>query len=144
MKPLHILVLSCFLPLAAWAQDAPLQTVAASDIALADILYLKRPIVVFADSPNDPEYVRQIELLTQAPGPLAERDIIVITDTDPAARTAIRQKLRPRGFSLVLMDKDGSPQIRKPLPWDVREITNAIDKFPMARLEALEKHPSGR
>ena len=34
-------------------------------------------------------------------------------DTDPAAKTEWRQKLRPRGFSLVLMDKDGDGKISK-------------------------------
>ena len=50
---------------------------------------------------------------------------------------AIRAKLRPRGFSLVLIDKDGEAKLRKPLPWDVREITHAIDKFPLRRQEIL-------
>ena len=32
----------------------------------------------------------------------------------------------------------------EPLPWDVREIGNAIDKFPTALIEELERYPSGR
>ncbi|HBU14399.1 MAG TPA: methylmalonyl-CoA epimerase, partial [Gemmobacter sp.] len=30
---------------------------------------------------------------------------------------------------------------RKPLPWDLREITRAIDKFPLRRQEMLDQHP---
>jgi hypothetical protein len=144
MKPLHIVVLSCFLPFAALAQQVDLAPVAARDVTLADFLFLKRPLVVFADSPNDPSYMRQMELLELNPAELTKRDVVVITDTDPAARSAIRLKLRPRGFSLVLMDKDGEAKMRKPLPWDVREITSSIDKFPLARIESLEKYPAGR
>ena len=92
-------------------------------------------VVVFADSPNDPNFIRQMELIQREPGDLAERDVIVITDTDPDAQTEVRKKLRPRGFSLVLLDKDLKPVIRKPLPWEVREITHAIDKFPLRRQE---------
>ena len=65
------------------------------------------------------------------------------TDTDPDARTDVRKKLRPRGFSLVLLDKDLKPVIRKPLPWEVREITHAIDKFPLRRQEIQQGAGSG-
>jgi hypothetical protein len=105
---------------------------------------LRRPVIVFADSPADPAFVRQMELLQRYVADLAARDVILITDTDPATPSELRRKLRPRGFSLVLMDKDWKPSIRKPLPWEGREIVNSIDKMPIARAEALEKNPSGR
>jgi hypothetical protein len=111
---------------------------------MAEFLWLKRPIVVFADSPNDPAFAKQMELLAENPQALAERDVVVITDTTPKPVSFFRKKLRPRGFSLVLLDKDGEVELRKPRPWDVREITRAIDKFPLARQEILERFPSGR
>lgn len=138
MRTLRTILVAALLPLAsiAAAQDAggfvPNQ---ATEVVLGDLLYVKRPIAVFADSPNDPNFVRQMELLARDPAALESRDVIVVVDTDPEARTEWRQKLRPRGFSLVLMDKDLKPVIRKPLPWEVREIANAIDKFPLRRQE---------
>lgn len=145
MKPLYILVLSVFLPLAALAQDSPaFAPVTGAEVKLDAYLYLKRPVVVFADSPNDPNFARQMALLERDAAGLETRDVVVIVDTDPAAKSEIRQKLRPRGFSLVLMDKDLKPVIRKPLPWDVREIVAAIDKFPLRRQEMLERLPAGR
>lgn len=157
MKTLYVLVLAAFLPLAATAQGtaeaslsteadipAPFGPQSAADVALGELLYIKRPVVVFADSPNDPNYVRQMELLLQDLPSLEARDVIVIVDTDPGAKTEWRLKLRPRGFNLVLMDKDLAPVIRKPLPWEVREITRAIDKFPLRRQEMLERNPAGR
>lgn len=129
----------------AGADEAPaFAPVPASEVVEADLLFLSRPVVVFADSPNDPAFIRQMELLKRYYGELAARDVILITDTDPATPSALRMKLRPRGFSLVLMDKDWKPMIRKPLPWDGREIVNSIDKMPIARSEALEKNPAGR
>lgn len=112
---------------------------AAAEVALADLMYVSRPVVVFADSPNDPNFIRQMELIALRLDALAERDVVVITDTDPAARGEWRTKLRPRGFSLVLMDKDLRAVTRKPLPWDVREIMNAIDKFPLRRQEIQQR-----
>jgi Domain of unknown function (DUF4174) len=142
MRPIYALVFAALLPLAANAQEFAPQP--ASEVVFADQLYVKRPIVVFADSPNDPNFTRQIDLLSRAYTELEQRDVILITDTDPEARSEWRQKLRPRGFSLVIMDKDLRPVIRKPLPWDVREITAAIDKMPLRRTEILERNPAGR
>lgn len=154
MKPLYTLVLSSFLSLTLWAGMAPAQTekqdippvgpISATDVALADLMFVRRPIVVFADSPLDPTFIRQMELLERDLATLDDRDVVVITDTDPAAKSDLRQSLRPNGFSLVLMDKNLKPVIRKPLPWDVREIAASIDKFPLRRQEMLDQYPSQR
>tara|TARA_R110002096_G_scaffold189191_8_gene369441 strand:- start:2177 stop:2614 length:438 start_codon:yes stop_codon:yes gene_type:complete len=145
MKPLQILVLSVFLPVAAAGQETPpLRVQDAAGVTMAEFLWLKRPVVVLADSPNDPAFTKQLALLAENPGALSERDVVVVVDSNPAARSFFRTKLRPRGFSLVLMDKDGGVELRKPRPWDVREITRAIDKFPLARQELLDRFPSGR
>ena len=143
MKMLYMLVLAVFLPLQVLADDI-LAPQAAADVVFADQLYRTRPIVVFADSPDDPSYVRQMDLLAKAYPALAARDVIVIIDTDPAAKSEWRQKLRPRGFSMVVLDKDLKPVIRKPIPWDVREITHAIDKLPSRRQELLEQGEAAR
>jgi hypothetical protein len=145
MTLFYILALAAFLPTASVALPAePPLIVSSSQVVLADLIWLKRPVVVFADSPNDPNFIRQMQLLERGVADLAERDVLVITDTDPAANSAIRQKLRPRGFSLVLLDKDGQAKLRKPLPWDVREISHAIDKFPLRMQEELDRYPAGR
>jgi Domain of unknown function (DUF4174) len=125
-------------------EAAPLVIVPAAEVDLDALLFTQRPVVVFADSPNDPNYRRQMQLIDREPGDLAERDVIVITDTDPAGMSPLRKELRPRGFSLVILDKDLKPIMRKPLPWDVREIAHAIDKFPLRRQEVLERNPAGR
>lgn len=149
MRPLHALVFVALLPFVAIAEATeegplPFAPLPAAEVVFDEQLYVKRPIVVFADSPNDPNYVRQMELLSRSYAELDERDVILVTDTDPAGRSEWRQKLRPRGFSLVIMDKDLRPVIRKPLPWDLREITHAIDRLPLRRQEILERNPAGR
>jgi hypothetical protein len=141
-----MIVLWLFLPFAALAQEGRREGIVmdAAGVTLAEFLWIKRPVLVFADSPNDPSFRRQIELLEADRGELAEYDVVVIADTRPAARSFLRQRFRPRGFSLLILDKDGEVKIRKPLPWDVREITHAIAKFPLTRQEMLERYPSGR
>lgn len=143
IPPLFIL-LTALWPWAALAQDQAFAPVPAAEVTQADLLYQRRPIIVFADSAEDPTYLRQMDMLLRYYDDLAERDVILITDTDPAAPSELRQSLRPRGFSLVIMDKDWKSAIRKPLPWDGREIIRSIDKMPLARSEALERYPAGR
>lgn len=106
---------------------------------LSKFVWEKRPVIVFADSPNDPAFKRQLELLHVGRDDLAERDVVVLTDTDPAARGPLRIKLRPRGFALVLIGKDGTVKLRKPKPWDVRELGRVIDKMPMRQQEIEER-----
>ncbi len=52
----------------------------------------------------------------------------MVVDADPAAESELRLRLRPRSFMIVAMSKEGQVMLRKPSPWDVREITRAIDK----------------
>lgn len=111
---------------------------------LSEFRWKKRPVLVFADSEDDPAFIEQMALLRARQDALETRDIIVLTDTDPAARTALRLKMRPRGFMLVLVGKDGGVKLRKPFPWDVREISRSVDKMPMRQREIREEKEAAR
>ncbi|MTD99571.1 DUF4174 domain-containing protein [Paracoccus sp. YIM 132242] len=112
-----------------------LRILPATEAEPGEFLWTARPVVVFADTPNDPAFREQMRVLEAGDAALVERDVVVITDSDPAANSAWRQQLHPRGFSLVIIDKDGQVKQRRPLPWDVREISRAIDKLPLRRQE---------
>ncbi|MFC0199292.1 DUF4174 domain-containing protein [Paracoccus rhizosphaerae] len=107
----------------------------AAEVDPQQFLWNARPVVVFADTPEDPAFVEQIEALTTDGRALLDRDVVIVTDSDPAANSLWRQQLRPRGFSLVLLDKDGQVKIRRPTPWDAREVGRAIDRLPLRRQE---------
>ena len=124
---------------AAEGEEKTLAIVSAADVTLEEYAWVARPLVVLADNPRDPRFVKQMEYIAADPGPLAERDVVVIVDTDPAGASAVRQALRPRGFDLVLIGKDGQKYLRKPFPWDVREISRSIDKMPLRQQEMREK-----
>lgn len=110
-----------------------------SEVTLEDFLWTSRPVVVFADTPADPAFQLQMQYLRARPEALAERDVVVITDTDPGARSPVRLALRPRGFMLAVLGKDGQVEIRKPRPWDVREISRTIDKMPLRQQEIRDR-----
>lgn len=127
---------------AEWQADRTL-ILDAADVSLADFQWIARPVVVFADTPADPRFQQQMTYLRSRPSDLAARDVVVIVDTDPAARSAVRTQLRPRGFMLALLSKDGSVFQRKPAPWDVREISRAIDKLPQRQQEIRDGTAAG-
>lgn len=110
-----------------------------TELTLEEFEWLKRPVVVFADSPNDPRFRKQIELLEALPDELEARDVVVLMDSDPKAKSALREKLRPRGFMMVLVGKDGIVYLRKPQPWNVRELTRSIDKLPLRQQEVRDR-----
>ncbi len=140
MKPILLAVALIFVTPAVAAEDPGFAPLDAASVKLSDLLWQKRPVVVFADTPADPAFAEQMRLLESRWPELAERDVIVITDTDPQAESDVRQKLRPRGFGLVLIAKDGTVALRKPFPWDARELGRAIDKMPMRREELRAKN----
>lgn len=121
-------------PVAAWEAD-PTAILPAEGIDLGAFEYVARPLVIFADSPRQPQVEEQVRLLEADLQALADREVVVIIDTDPAARTEVRRELRPRGFGLVLVDKDGRVTLRRPAPLSVREIVRAIDRTPIRQEE---------
>ena len=108
---------------------------------LDSLQWVARPLVVFADTPNDPKFVQQMEILDAEPQPLEDRLVVVLTDTDPAAEGPLRQRLRPRGFGIVLIDTDGRVAHRRPLPVTVRELSHMIDRMPSRREETGSHRP---
>lgn len=125
-------------PVAQAAEEAPeLPIIEAGEHTLSEFKWEARPLVIFADSPNDPRYLEQLAFIADRPEPLIERDVVVITDTDPDNLSPIRKELRPRDFMIVLIGKDGQKYLRKPFPWEVRELTRSIDKMPV-RLQEVQ------
>lgn len=153
MRNLLILALT-LLPLPALAQDGSAQPPGPLELWQADrnvpieapgvprdaFTWVARPLVVFADSPYDPRFVEQMTLLAERPEDLSSRDVVVVVDTDPSARSSWRQSLRPRGFMLAILSKDGAVAARKPAPRTLREITRQIDKMPLRQQEIDRSH----
>ena len=106
---------------------------------IKDFEWAQRPIVIFANSDRDPNFISQIEFLSQDIKALKERDIVVLIDTNPSMPSFLRKKLRPHGFAFILIGKDGQVKLRKPSPWNIREIARVIDKMPIRQQEITRK-----
>ena len=120
--------------LAAW-QANPSRIFSTSDVDLSDMIWVARPLVIFTNSPLDPTFKEQMALLQEGLDMILERDVMIVVDTNPKLKTALRKSLRPKGFVWVLIGKDGSVKLRKPFAWDMREISRVIDKMPMRQQE---------
>ena len=108
---------------------------AAGEPDLDALLWVARPLVLFADSAADPRFAQQLEMIDAGRAELDDRLVVVLTDTDPDANGALRRELRPRGFGLVLIDTDGSVVQRRPTPTTVRELSGTIDRLTSRRQE---------
>lgn len=154
LRPFILALAALALPVAAQTADIPANPVIdeeadvllildAKDVTLDDYLWIARPLLVFASSPADPLFIQQMQYINRELDRLAERDVVVIVDTDPSAQTDVRTRLRPRSFMLALIGKDGEIKFRKPLPWSVRELTRSIDKMPIRQQEIRDRRASG-
>ena len=121
-----------------WNEDRT-QVFDASEVDLSELRWIARPVIVFGESEFEPQFQEQLALLTAEVDELSERDVILITDTDPDDRSALRTRFRPRAFMLALVGKDGQIKLRKPAPWDVRELSRSIDKMPMRQQEVRDR-----
>ena len=117
-----------------WRSD-PTHIFDAKNVELLDVIWAARPFVIFADSPLDPIFAQQMKLLRAGQAIAQDRDIMIIVDTDPGARTTIRENLHPKGFNWALIGKDGMVKLRKPFAWDMRELSRVIDKMPIRQQE---------
>jgi len=125
-----------------WQED-PATVFDGAEVDLAELQWTLRPLVLFADTPNDPRFRQQYDLLIEDIAQLVERDVIIITDTDPSAESALRIELRPRGYMMALVAKDGRVALRKPAPWSVRELSRSIDKMPLRQQEIADRRELG-
>ena len=115
--------------------DIPTIRTVDPETILEDFAWTHRPLLVFANSPDDINFERQVDMLKSNIAELEERNVVVLLDPDPEAKSMLRKKVRPRGFVVILVGKDGQIKLRKPFPWDVRSLSRAIDKMPMRRQE---------
>ncbi|WP_328803223.1 DUF4174 domain-containing protein [Oceanomicrobium pacificus] len=132
---MKILAPALALLLAFGPQIAPAQEVRQAEVPLDELVWVARPLVIFATTENDPRFRRQMELLQTRPEELALRDVQIFVDTDPDANGEMRRSLRPRGFMVVLIDKDGRVALRRPEPLRTDELVRFIDRTPLRQDE---------
>ena len=115
---------------------------------LAGLAWEARPVVLFADSPNDEALQRQRAWLAEAWAGVEERDVVVfevvgegVTRGEEAWGRGVAQRLRERlgveagGFRFVLIGKDTGVKLRSDEPVTMERLFATIDAMPMRRRE---------
>ena len=126
----RIFILSIFLIITnVNASDGTLEiTYVESNTDIKDLIWEKRPVLVFSNSHLDPNLKQQIEMFGSDPNALSSRDVRVFVDDKSEPNSKLRKRFRPKGFLIILIGKDGQIKLRKNSPWSARELTRIIDK----------------
>ena len=106
---------------------------------LATLVWKARPVVVLADSPDDPGFKAQMTALDAKAHALADYDIALlrVDRSDPALRRKLG--VPATGFAVVLIGKDGGVKERWREPVDPARILALIDTMPMRQDEARKR-----
>ena len=108
--------------------------------ALEPYRWNNRLLLVFAPSPEDALFLEQLAELEAERTGLVERDLLVLTDTDPERSSDLRYGLEIGGFHVLLVGKDGGVKIRSSTPVGTETLFATIDAMPMRQRE-IQNNP---
>jgi hypothetical protein len=129
------------LPLIAASALASTAAVAASN-PLASYRWSARVVVASASSADDPALARQRAIFAGMGGEAKARDLVLVEAVGEGAEArALRAALgiNGRGFTAVLVGKDGGAKLRASHPLDAAALFPVIDAMPMRREERRER-----
>ncbi len=116
-----------------------------------------RPIMVYADSPQNPDAMEQLAMLGSDPAPLEDREVIIVEVYGSGVSRYRGQPLAPESarswhdryragrwpFEVVLVGKDGGVKMRRPRAVSVEELSEIIDELPERRREVHMREQKG-
>ncbi len=102
---------------------------------LDSLKWVARPIVIFAEAPQDPRLLHQMAEFEGDMEELDAREVEIIVDATPGQMTPLRKRFHPSDFNVIVIDKDGTVIYRKPDPVTVSEIIRLIDRTPIRQQE---------
>lgn len=113
-----------------------------------------RVVLLFAQEPQDTDFAAQLQLLNQDQEALEERDIVIlsvfpyqvnqnkITKGEKKMAKMLRKQFNgSKGFSIVLIGKDGTIKLKHEHVTQPLEIFSLIDGMPM-RQQEMQEDPS--
>lgn len=120
----------------------------ALDLALADLRWVHRPLLLFAPAPSDRELAAQRAALRGLDAELNDREMVLIVvegaqgaldgrPLSPAAVQRLRARFRPQAGRLtaILVGKDGGEKLRRVGGVSPDEVFRVIDAMPMRQSE---------
>jgi hypothetical protein len=118
--------------------------------SLAQLQNNARMLIVFAPDANSPAFKRQLELIQRHSFELSIRNTVVVPVSTASkfgeekfsfenlpvgtaaeqAEARNRFHVQPGDFLVILLDEDGTVQIRSAAPVDIHEVTASLDSLP--------------
>jgi hypothetical protein len=108
---------------------------------LDDLRWKERVVLIYAPEGSEKELARQQELLRSHGAEMVARDVtqIVLRNGAENAKLVDRFKLSGRGFTLLLIGKDGGEKLRSHEVVAPERICRLIDSMPMRQEEMRER-----
>ena len=106
---------------------------------LAALRWQARPVLVFAETREDPRYVAQMAQLSEAGAALRARDMVLFGDAAPERQGALRARFAPEGFLLLLIGKDGGVKLATEEVTPPEALFALVDAMPMRRREMRQQ-----
>ncbi len=127
----------------------PILTFGQSEDVLHPHVWKNRVLIVFANSDKNPDYQKQMSLISKAEAGFAERHLVVFSifenyGLSPAYQNLDAQicrklhekfKVDKNKFTIVLIGKDGGEKYRKQTILTNEELFAIIDAMPMRKAE---------
>ncbi|MEI4486725.1 DUF4174 domain-containing protein [Frigidibacter sp. MR17.14] len=119
-------------------EAAPLRSLSPDRGDLDDFRWQARPVLIFAPSADDPQYRAAMAALQARSAALAERRIVVLSDTAPEAAGRLRTGFGVEGFRMLLVGLDGGVKMDEARPIAIETLLDTIDRMPMRQGQRVE------
>jgi hypothetical protein len=108
---------------------------------LDDLRWKERVLLIYAPEGSEKQLTRQEELLRSYDAELFERQVtrIILRNDTEHPKLAERFKLSGRGFTLLLIGKDGGEKLRSHEVVSPERLCRLIDSMPMRQEEMRER-----
>ncbi|PVY44075.1 DUF4174 domain-containing protein [Pontibacter virosus] len=122
------------LPLVAQAQKK-------KEMNLEDYKWENRLLLLFAPSADDPQLIRQKEIVSNSQQGITERQLVVLELAPGSNAARMRKdllkkfKVEAGSYTLLLLGKDGLEKYRTQKAVPIEEVFKIIDQMPMRRQE---------
>ena len=108
-------------------------------------IWNKRVIILLADSPDNENFISQMNIFGSQENEMAERDLILISNHSQKIPIPERNLLYENyvlpgsNFTIVLLGKDGGVKLKRIEPVPADELYALIDSMPMRKRELKDQ-----
>lgn len=99
----------------------------------------KRVLLIFSPSEHDPDFRATLSALRSRSSALADRHLLVLTDTVPEAEGRLRGRFGASGFRIIRVGKDGGVKLDRASRVPPDDLFALIDAMPMRRQEIRDR-----